>query len=66
MCLYLKGNPCVRKISMYRKSLTAGMKNLHYLDDRPVFDYERLAADAWAEGGVEAEKEARRIYAEKK
>lgn len=60
--MYLKGNPCVRKISLYRKRLTAGMKNLHYLDDRPVFDIERIAANAWAEGGAEAEKEAREVY----
>lgn len=66
LCLYLKGNPCVRKITTYRKRLTAGMKNLHYLDDRPIFEVERLAADAWAQGGMEAEKEARREYQEKK
>jgi dynein assembly factor 1 len=59
LCLYLKGNPCVRSISMYRKRLTAGMKNLIYLDDRPVFEIERLAADAFALGGAEAEKKAR-------
>lgn len=55
LCLYLKGNPCVRKISMYRKRLTAGMKNLHYLDDRPIVEIERLAAYAWASGGHDAE-----------
>ena len=66
LCLYLKGNPCVRKINMYRKRLTIGMKNLHYLDDRPIFEIERLAADAWSTGGLEAEKEARREYQEKK
>jgi len=62
MSLYLKGNPCVRKISLYRKRLTAGMKNLSYLDDRPVFEVDRLSANAWAEGGNEAEKEARVKY----
>lgn len=41
-CLYLKNNPCVRKISLYRKNLTMCMPNLLYLDERPVFDYERL------------------------
>jgi hypothetical protein len=49
---------------MYRKRLTAGMKSLAYLDDRPVFEVERLAADAWAIGGAEAEKEARQKYQE--
>jgi dynein assembly factor 1 len=44
---------------MYRKRLTAGIKTLAYLDDRPVFEIERLAANAWVEGGADAEKEAR-------
>lgn len=61
----MKGNPCLRKISMYRKRLTSGMKNLHYLDDRPIFEIERLSAEAWAKGGAEAEKEVRKAYAEK-
>lgn len=61
--LYLKGNPCQRHMSMYRKNLTAHLKNLNYLDDRPVFDSERLFADAWLNGGAEAEREARRAYA---
>lgn len=51
---------------MYRKRLTVGMKNLYYLDDRPIFEIERLAADAWAAGGAEAEQEARLKYQEKK
>lgn len=66
LCLYLKGNPCVRKISTYRKRLTVGMKNLYYLDDRPVFEIERITANAWAEGGNEAEQAARKEYTEKK
>ncbi|CDW79659.1 dynein assembly factor axonemal [Stylonychia lemnae] len=66
LCLYLKGNPCVRRISTYRKRLTVGMKNLYYLDDRPIFEIERLAADAWAAGGAAAELEARQTYHQKK
>ncbi len=42
------------------------MKNLYYLDDRPVFEVERLSADAWATGGVEAEQKARQDYHDKK
>jgi dynein assembly factor 1 len=66
LCLYLKGNPCVRKISLYRKRMTIAMKNLQYLDDRPVFEIERIAANAWSEGGAEAEKVARQEYQDKK
>jgi dynein assembly factor 1 len=66
LCLYMKGNPCVRRISMYRKRLTYALKNLQYLDDRPVFDIERIAANAWSEGGAEAEKEARAKYQQDK
>jgi dynein assembly factor 1 len=47
---------------MYKKRLTAGMKNLTYLDDRPVFEIERIAADAWLIGGIEAEKEVRLAF----
>lgn len=60
--LYLKGNPCQRHMSMYRKNLTAHLKNLNYLDDRPVFDSERIFADAWLQGGAEGEREAKRQY----
>ena len=60
--LQLKGNPCQRHISLYRKNLTGSLKNLYYLDDRPVFESERIFADAWKKGGKEAEKEAREKY----
>lgn len=62
--LYLKGNPCQRHLSQYRKNLTAHLKYLNYLDDRPVFESERIFADAWLRGGTEAEREARRQYQE--
>ena len=42
------------------------MKQLQYLDDRPVFEIERIAANAWSEGGAEAEKEARAKYQQEK
>ena len=35
------------------------LPNLTYLEDRPVFDYERLFSDAWKKGGKEAEAKAR-------
>ena len=62
----MKGNPCVRYISKYRKTLTANLKNLNYLDDRPVFEVERLAADAWLRGGEEEERRVKLEYQEKK
>jgi dynein assembly factor 1, axonemal len=63
--LYLKGNPAVRDTRHYRKVVLAGLPALRYLDDRPVFEAERLATDAWAAGGQEAEVQARRAYEER-
>eukprot|EP00605_Chrysophyceae_sp_TOSAG23-4_P001116 GSChrysophyteH1.ASY1.ANO1.1222.1 assembled CDS len=63
-CLYLKGNPIVRNIRHYRKTLIVKLPRLSYLDDRPVFELERLAAEAWAHGGRDAEIAARRAYKE--
>lgn len=64
--LYLKGNPCTRKIAGYRKSMVAALKNLNYLDDRPVYDYERLVADALARGGPEEEAKVKQEMQDKK
>lgn len=58
-CLYLKGNPVVNKIKSYRKTLISSIPTLTYLDDRPVFDTERRCAEAWAAGGLDAERDAR-------
>ncbi|KAJ3282963.1 hypothetical protein HK104_010621 [Borealophlyctis nickersoniae] len=57
--LNLMSNPVTSKIPNYRRTLIARCKNLTYLDDRPVFDNERLATEAWVRGGVEAEREER-------
>jgi dynein assembly factor 1, axonemal len=58
--LYLSaGNPIAAKLRPYRKRLIACIPGLAYLDDRPVFDAERRAAEAWARGG-EAEERAER------
>ena len=64
--LYLKGNPCVRKIKHYRKTMLSTMPQLAYLDERPVFELERVAVKAWKEGGIEAEREARKQFQAKK
>jgi dynein assembly factor 1 len=57
--LKLDGNPITRKMSSYRKATICRLKNLTYLDDRPVFPDERLLAEAWGRGGIEAEKTER-------
>ncbi|KAL0248663.1 hypothetical protein GEMRC1_003897 [Eukaryota sp. GEM-RC1] len=41
------------------KTLLSTLPNLTYLDDRPVFDAERMLVKAWAEGGLEAEQKER-------
>ena len=66
--LYLQGNPVVKDIKHYRKTIVSRCKALKYLDDRPVFDDERRRVSAWArvmeatngadlEGALEAERQ---------
>eukprot|EP00201_Polytomella_parva_P020392 CAMPEP_0175040144 /NCGR_PEP_ID=MMETSP0052_2-20121109/1071_1 /TAXON_ID=51329 ORGANISM="Polytomella parva, Strain SAG 63-3" /NCGR_SAMPLE_ID=MMETSP0052_2 /ASSEMBLY_ACC=CAM_ASM_000194 /LENGTH=290 /DNA_ID=CAMNT_0016302265 /DNA_START=45 /DNA_END=914 /DNA_ORIENTATION=+ len=59
--LYLKamGNPGVSKIRHYRKYMLVSMPNLNYLDESPCFPSERRLAEAFMEGGVEAERQMR-------
>jgi len=50
--LYLQGNPVTRKIPNYRKKIIFSIPSLKYLDDRPVFDDDRRAAEAFSKGGI--------------
>ena len=45
--LYLRGNPAIAAFRGYRKTLIARLAGLNYLDERPVFETERLCAEAW-------------------
>ena len=63
-CLYMQGNPVVSQLRQYRKRMIASIASLAYLDDRPVFPLERRCAEAWAAGGLDAEKAARKAFKE--
>ena len=55
----LQGNPFVPKVKNYRRKLISRCRSLSYLDDRPVFEEERLTTDAWSIGDLAAEREER-------
>jgi hypothetical protein len=57
--LYAKDNPALDKIRMYRKTLVARVPTLKYLDDKPIFEHDRLYYEAWYRGGLPAEQEMR-------
>lgn len=44
--------------------MIANIKNLTYLDDRPVKPIDRVGAEAYMEGGNQAEIQARRKYSQ--
>ena len=62
--LYFKGNEVIRSIANYRRKLIVQLKNLTYLDDRPVREEDRIGATAYFQGGYKAEREARDKYRE--
>lgn len=55
--LYLMNNEVVKQIPHYRKTIIAKIPQLRYLDDRPVFEEDRRKAEAFARGGIQAERE---------
>ncbi|CAM9955118.1 unnamed protein product, partial [Phaeothamnion confervicola] len=62
--LYLMGNPVMKEIKHYRKTVVSRCPCLKYLDDRPVFDDERKRCAAWARGfaagGIDSANKAER------
>jgi dynein assembly factor 1 len=58
-CLYLSGNPIVREIEHYRRTVVGKLKNLLYLDQRAVSEDERLLAERWVVEGSEGFKKAK-------
>lgn len=60
--LYLMGNEVCKKIKNYRKTIIHKIPSLKYLDDRPVFEDERRYVAAFFRGGLEAEREERKLY----
>ncbi|GBP89162.1 Dynein assembly factor 1, axonemal homolog [Eumeta japonica] len=53
--LVLTGNPLVRQVPAYRKTMTLRLSQLLNLDHRPVFPRDRACAEAWLRGGIEEE-----------
>ena len=57
--LYIKNNPFVKKMKRYRKITTVKLKELRYLDDRPIFEEDRRFCEAFGKGGIEEERKER-------
>ena len=62
--LYFKGNEVIKFIKNYRRYLISYLKNLTYLDDRPIRDEDRIGAIAFFKGGFKAEIAAKEKFKE--
>lgn len=56
--LNIESNPVAAKVAYFRKKVIVACKSLRYLD-RPVFDDERATAEAFALGGIDAERQTK-------
>ena len=56
--LNIESNPVSAKVAYFRKKVIVACKSLRYLD-RPVFDDERMTAEAFALGGLDAERQTK-------
>eukprot|EP00604_Paraphysomonas_vestita_P001188 CAMPEP_0174822908 /NCGR_PEP_ID=MMETSP1107-20130205/19737_1 /TAXON_ID=36770 /ORGANISM="Paraphysomonas vestita, Strain GFlagA" /LENGTH=538 /DNA_ID=CAMNT_0016043391 /DNA_START=454 /DNA_END=2070 /DNA_ORIENTATION=- len=63
VALSINGNPATQ-VQSFRKIAITSIPKLAYLD-RPVDELERIGAEAFIQGGIEAEKEAKEKYREK-
>jgi len=58
------GNPACPSIAHFRQKITNALPELTYLDDRPIFEVDKVGSQAWATGGALAEKSARMKFLE--
>jgi dynein assembly factor 1 len=58
-CLYLSGNPLVREVTHYRRTVVGRLAQLLYLDQRAVDAEERIVAEAWVREGEAGFRRAR-------
>ena len=63
--LNMKGNPMITDVKYFRKKMIATIQSLQYLD-KPIFDIERSAVEAWVSGGSSEEQKVRKFLQNKK
>ena len=56
----------MKKIEGYRKAMIVKLKDLMYLDDRPVFPEDRRRAEAYIKGGWDEERAMMKIIKKEK